>query len=244
MTAPYNLTDTIVGKASFDRTLIYILCLDVADGTLNKPFYIGATKNIAQRFTNHKEASWHYQTFQRPVKVVIVGSVPDGLENKAMTDLRKVLVSQGFRFFPNNLSKSLTEKYVHDSSSTVYDLTNWGRQYKLLNSKTVTKNNRNIEAASKITIEQLETFINSQDFLDTEALNIALKIGRSFNSSEGSSKIVFTNIKNKDDVVSLQKTLNKLRFMWTPQYKLKPYSVNEYRLTRPILRLLSGAEVK
>lgn len=244
MTAPYNLTDTIVGKASFDRILIYILCLDVADGTLNKPFYIGAAKNIAQRFTNHKEASWHYKTFQRPVQVVVIGSVPDGLENKAMADLRKVLVGQGFRFFPNNLNKSLTEKYVHDSSSTVYDLTNWGKQYKLLNSKTVTKTNRNIEAASTITVGQLETFINSQEFLDTETLNTALKIARKFNSDEGCSKIVFTNIKNKDDVVSLQKTLNKLRFIWTPQYKLKPYSVNEYRLTRTVLRSITDCEIK
>lgn len=238
MTAPYNIVNTTATKSSADRTFIYMLSFNVSDEDISKPFYIGAAKNLAKRFTRHKEISWHYRNYSRPIKVTVLGSVADIDVDESLKDLKKTLVKQGFMFFPENLNKGRAERYLKNGNAEVYDLDEWNVKFKVKTTQAVTKPNKNKEAAVKISIQNLVDFVNSNTNLETEVLNVGLRISRSYISEEGCAKIIFDNIKNKQDAVKMQKILNQLRFMWTPQHKMKPYSVNEYRLTKPVIKLM------
>ena len=236
MTSPYILQDTVAVKASYEKTFVYILKLNAGEEKANKPFYIGSTKNVAQKFSRDKVADWHYEYFGKPVIVEIIGSVPDSHVEQAEKDLKVILVNGGCIILSKMITSGKAESYLRSRKPIFYDLTPWVEHHEARTSSTVTKPVKDLDTIKKFTVEDIVKEIAGYDFLDTDSLNFALYIARKFNPETGCAKIVFEDVKNKEDVKRLQTKLNKIKFIWNPQYKLKAYTVNEYRLTKPTLQ--------
>lgn len=241
MTSPYNLKDTLANKPAQDMTFVYLLKLNISDESLSKPFYIGSTKNIAKHFSRNKYADWHYETFGRPVTIEVLGTVHDDNVASAEKDLKTILVNGGCLILSKMITERKAETYARSKKPIFYDLDAWVEHYEINIKQKTSKPVKNMEVVSNFNTEDIIRQITFYDFLDTESLNLALTIARSFNNEEGSAKIIFEGIKNKTDSQRLQKQLNKIKFIWNPQYKLKPYSVNEFRLTKPVIAKIEAS---
>lgn len=236
MTVPYHVINTTALKSSPERSFIYVLLLNIDDESRHKPFFMGVTNNIAKKFAKNKQASWHYNSFGRPVMIKILGTVHDDYADDALAELKRILVGSGYMFAPNGMGKERAVRYNNKTEGESYSLDRWAANFKIKRTPAKVKNNKNVENKIIINVDALANSIVRMDFLTTEELNVALKILESYSSDEGCSKVIFDNIKNKQDAENMRKTLNRLRFIWTPQHKLRPYSVNEFRLTKPFVR--------
>lgn len=234
MTSPYLLkSNSKAKKPAPNRSFIYVLSLNIDETHVSKPFFIGVSKNIAQTFARSKEADWHYKNFQKPIIVEIVGSVPDSLTEQATGTLKQLLVKAGCYIPSKQISARKATEYSKNKQPIFYDLTVWGKHN---SAKMVDFEGNNVTVENQINVEDIIKYINYQQKLDTHLLNLALKIANSFEPSEGVSKIVFTGIKSKTDSDRLRKQLNFIRFIWQPKHKLKPYTVNEFKLTKPVIK--------
>lgn len=239
MTSPYILKDNHAYKASPNRSFIYFLSFNLNDEGFNKPFYIGHTKNVAKTFSRNKMSDWHYENFKRPVIINIAGSVPDAQIEQAEEELKKLFVKSGCIILSKTWTVKKAEDYLKNKQPIFYDLTAWISRNNVKTFHIVKDSTDSIENIKIISKEKLIQEINNNQQLDTDCLNLAIKIANSFSNETGYSEIVFTNIKNSADANTVKKQLNKIRFIWNIKTKFKPYANNRFYLTKPILKRLS-----
>lgn len=235
MTSPYILKGTSVSKPASGRSFVYIMSLNINDEYVSKPLFIGTTKNIAKMLSNNAKTNWHYNHFARPIIVTVVGSIPDGTEETALKTLKKTLVDSGCLIPSGSVSPRRATEYSKNKQPIFYDLTQWLKENKGTSLKVETREHKTLSEVKTLTRESIKKYINYQDNLDTESLNLALKILDTFNSEEGKASIVFEKLETYGGKENLQKMLNKIKHIWNPTAKFKPFTVNEYRLTKPAI---------
>lgn len=240
MTSPYILKDTIANKSAVEMNFVYIMKLNINDEQVSKPFYIGSAKNIAKHFSRNKYSDWHYETFGRPVIIEVICSINDADLDKALKDLKVILVNGGCIILSKMITEGKAATYARSKKPIFYDLEPWLNHYELSSVQKTTKPVKNLETVSAFKTEDIIKAVSYYDFLDTDSLNLANFIAKHYNPEEGSAKIVFEGIKNSADAARLKKRLNKIRMIWNPQHKFKAYTVNEFRLTKPVIESISN----
>lgn len=239
MTSPYIIENTKSLKASQDRSFIYVLLLNVSDDSMQKPFAVGSCKKILQKFSRNAISNWHYESFKRPIIVRILGTVHDKAVDEALAGLKFVLVKGGCYIPSTRITAKQGIRYVNKKEEIKYDLDGWARKFSILSPSLIGVSSVNKKVDHVFTVEHIESYINSQTQLSTEALNLALKIARTYSFDDDKASILFNDVRTKTEIDKLKKLLNQIRFIWNPQHKFIPYMVNEYRLTKPAIKFLT-----
>ena len=237
MTSPYIIENTTSMKTSKDRSFIYILCLNISEDSPRKPFAVGSCKNIAKTFARNKKSNWHYESYKRPVIIKVLGTVHDKVIYRSLARLKVTLVHGGCFIPSSEITPNQGVKYVNKKETISYDLTKWRSDFSVLQPEKKTELQQT-DNNYVFNLEQLESYINTQTHLSTEALNMALRIARSYSFESQKSVIIFDDISNSLQAKQVNKTLNQIRFIWNPQHKFMPFTENEYRLTKPALKIL------
>lgn len=240
MTSPYILENTIATKSSTGRSFIYVLSLNIKDSKARKPFFVSSTKNIAKRMARHQQSDWHYKTFGRPVYVTIIGSVEDSKVTAAEVELKQLMIAGGCVIMATDMTIEKANVYFNLNKPIFYDIDKWAEKFHARTLQQELNPVKNMDEVSKVTLEGIVSYLDTQcGDLSTENLNFAKRIAESFNPQTGSSKIVFEEINSKNAAGDVNKKINKVRHIWNPQEKLKAYNINEFRLTKPVVKWIN-----
>lgn len=162
--------------ASPEREFVYLLLLNIPNVDNHKPFYVGYAQNLKIRLANHAQINWHYNKFDTPAQVFIVGTVNRRKVSAAAEDLTYAFDKEHYHLnnvIPNRETVSLEimdkESIIEYSSKNISDnvtpIVSWGERWEI---KTAAPKKETIEAETpphNISQQEIHNYINSLEMV-------------------------------------------------------------------------------
>lgn len=202
--------------ASPEREFVYLLLLNIPNVDNHKPFYVGYAQNLVRRLANHAQVNWHYNKFETPVQVFIVGTVNRHKVQEAAENLTHLLDNNGYllsNVIParKNISLEIMNKediieYAStQTTDTVLPLASWGETWEVKTaspSQIAAEKNENIYNISR---QEIHDYINGLEMTGT-VRTLANKILETYDESTGTATFIF----QKED----KPIINRLNHIW------------------------------
>lgn len=250
MKVPYLTLNTDAVRSSSGKTFVYVLMLNVNDEHKPVPFYVGRTKNLTLRFSNHKNIAWHYNTFQRPVSIWVAGTVKDVLVDDAELELKSMLSQQGYFLVDSGLQKTwstslkdMNSELVNDYVDAVQSKKSIVKQWQSKWCKETSNDTTSVHAS--VLQEQNKTLVDivsQQKFYSAKEHSLAVSIAEQYDAKKDISRVAFKDVDLESDSAALKAVINKIRHVWILERKLELHTFNSFKMTRRIKNELLKAQ--